>query len=303
MQIRRRLARAHPHVLHMNDTHALTGAGLASLGLRLPVRIASRRVMFPIRSVARYRRLCDRVVCISHAVARVCRERGIAPQQISLVQSGVDPQRAASGDRLRGRLALGVDESHRVLLTVATLTDVKGHKYLLEAMPEILQRCPHVRLALAGDGELAGALQSQAERLGIEDRVRFLGYRNDVPDLIMAADLFVLPSHAEGLGSSLIDVMLAGRPIVTTTAGGIPDLVGGIEPTEEPLAWVVPPRDSGKLAAAILEALDSPEQCTVRQRRARRRAERLFTADRMVEATLAVYLEVLQQAVPARQGT
>ncbi len=295
VKIRRRIAEIRPHVLHMNDAHAVTGAGLASLGLRVPVRVASRRVDFPIRSVARYRYLCDRVICISHAVASVCRKSGISESQIAVVHDGVNPGRVASGNRTRGRQVLGIDENRRLLLTVATLTDHKGHRYLLEAMPAVLQRHPDVYLALAGDGELYDSLQRQAGQLGIDDNVLFLGYRDDVPDLIAAADLFVMPSHMEGLCTSLIDVMLAGRPIVATAAGGIPDLVGGVEPAEEPVAWVVPPRDGEELSAAIIEAIDSPEECTLRTQRAGCRARRLFTADRMVEATLGVYQEVLQR--------
>ena len=135
----------------------------------------------------------------------------------------------------------------------------------------------------------------QARRLGIDSHVRFLGYRKDVPDLIMAADLFVLPSHLEGLCTSLIDVMCAGRPIVATTAGGIPDLVGLGDADAGPLAWLVPPRDPSALAKAIQEALASAEQRAVRQRRAQQRAVRTFTANHMVEATLAVYRAVLAE--------
>jgi glycosyltransferase involved in cell wall biosynthesis len=146
---------------------------------------------------------------------------------------------------------------------------------------------------LAGDGELRETLQQQAERLGLLPRVRFLGYRDDVPDLIHAADLFVLPSHLEGLCTTLIDVMLAGRTIVTTTAGGIPDLVGVHDTDGPPVAWLAPPRNPTALAETILRALASADQCAVMRERARLRAERFFTADRMVEATLAVYREVL----------
>jgi len=115
--------------------------------------------------------------------------------------------------------------------------------------------------------------------------------------LIHAADLFVLPSHMEGLCSTLIDVMLAGRMIVTTTAGGIPDLVGG-EPGAEAVAWTVPPCDSMKLGEAILQAIASPDKCAAMQQRACRRAEQRFTADHMVEATLAVYREVGRTGAP-----
>ena len=92
----------------------------------------------------------------------------------------------------------------------------------------------------------------------------------------------------EGLCSTLIDVMLLGRTIVTTTAGGIPDLLG-----DESIAWTVPPRDPPALADAILSALASPDECAARQERARRRARDFFTADRMVESTLEVYREVM----------
>jgi glycosyltransferase involved in cell wall biosynthesis len=295
IQIRGELARLRPHLLHMNDPHSITAAGVASIGLRVPARIASRRVDFPIRSTIRYRWLCDRVVCVSRAVARVCRECGLPERQLVVVHDGVDPRRVASGDRPRGRRSLGIQDHQPLLVSVATLTDHKGHKYLLQAMPQILRRRPETCLALAGDGDLIASLRRLAEQLGVGGSVRFLGYRDDVPDLIHAADVFVLPSHCEGLGSSLIDVMLAGRPIVTTTAGGIPDLVGRLDPAEPPVAWVVPTKRPDALAAAILEALDSPERCELLCRRARARAERRFTADRMVDATIAVYRDALRE--------
>jgi glycosyltransferase involved in cell wall biosynthesis len=97
----------------------------------------------------------------------------------------------------------------------------------------------------------------------------------------------------EGMGSTLVDAMLAGLPIVTTTAGGIPDVTGANEPGMAPTAWTVPPRDPGALAGAILDALRSPGKCAIVRERARRRAEAQFTAARMVEATLEVYREVL----------
>ena len=193
---------------------------------------------------------------------------------------------------------MSLTEDQTLLLTVATLTDHKGHRFLLDAMPEVLRKMPNTVLALAGDGELREALERQADQLGIGPHVRFLGFRDDVYDLIHAADLFVLPSHKEGLCSTLIDVMLAERPIVATTAGGIPDLLGpgrtGCQPVlHSPVAWLVPPRNPAALAQAILRALDSPEQCAAMRRLAHERAEAHFTADCMVEATLAVYRELI----------
>lgn len=291
--IRRHLRRIRPDVLHYNDSHAMMSAGLAALGLRIPARIGARRLDFPLRSPRAYRWFCDRVVCVSRAVERVCAAGGVPAAMLQVVHDGVDPARVRSGDRRRGRQSLGLSDDQVLLLTVATLTDHKGHRYLLDALPTVIQKVPHVVVALAGDGELRETLERQAEQLGIQPHVCFLGYRHDVPDLIHAADLFVLPSHLEGLCSTLIDVMLTGRTIVTTTAGGIPDLVGDDNTGEAPVAWTVPPRDAPALAEAILRALSSPGECAVMQQRARHRAERRFTADHMVEATMAVYREAL----------
>ncbi len=291
-RLRRQLRRLRPDVLHHNDSHALATAGLASFGLPIPARIASRRVGFPLRRRFHYRLFADRVVCVSRAAAELCRACGLADHRLRVVYDGVDPARMAAGDRRRGRQTLGISDDEPLLLTVAKLTDCKGHAYLLEALPAVFARHPRAVAVLAGDGELLDALSARALRLGIDRRVRFLGYREDVPDLILAADLFVLPSHTEGLCSTLIDAMLAARPIVTTTAGGIPELVG---PTAdaEPVAWMAPPRDARALTEAILAALESPAKGAALGRRARERAERYFTADRMVEATLAVYREAL----------
>lgn len=291
LTIRRALARTEPDVLHYNDSHALSGAGLAAVGLPITARIAARRVDFPIRSAKPYRWFSDRVVCVSEAVRKVCKAGGLPDDMLHVVHDGVDPDGVRSGERRRGRRSLGLKDDQTLLLTVAKLTDHKGHRFLLEALPAVIEKVPGVVLALAGDGELRDSLEQQAKQLGIESHVRFLGFRRDVYDLICAADLFVLPSYLEGLCSTLIDVMLAGRPIVTTTAGGIPDLVVG-DPSEGlPVAWTVPPRDAQALAQAIVKALGSPEVCAEMRQRASGRALQRFTADCMVEATLAVYRE------------
>jgi glycosyltransferase involved in cell wall biosynthesis len=293
--MRRVLRRARPDVLYYNDSHAMNGAGIASLGMPIPLRVAARRVDFPVRSPRPYRWFCDRVLCVSHAVAQVCRAGGLTDEMLRVVHEGVDPQRVRSGDRQRGRQALSLADDQPLLLTVATLTEHKGHRFLLDAMPAVVREVPGVVLALAGDGELLDPLRRQAEALGVLPHVRFLGYRSDVPDLIHACDLFVLPSQMEGLCTTLIDVMLAPRTIVATTAGGIPDLLGDGH-GREPVAWTVPPRDAPALALAILEAVGSPDTCAAMRERARRRAEQHFTADRMVEATLSVFREGARSA-------
>ena len=295
-QIRRQLRRLRPDVLQYNDSHALTAAGLASWDLNVPVRVAMRHVSLPIRSPWRFRAFSDRVICVSHAVADVCRDAGLAAEMLRVVFAVTDPEKVRAGNRRQGRVAASVADDQPMVLVVASLNEHKGHAFLFDALPAVFDRYPTAAVVLAGNGPQRQSLQIQAKRLGIDERVRFLGYRRDVPDLIQAADLLVLPSFAgEGLPVTLMDAMFAGVPIVTTAVGGVADLTGSDEPQSEPVAWVVPLRDSTALSTAILETLGSPEERVLRADRARRRAERLFTPERMVEATLAVYREVVAE--------
>ncbi len=307
LQTRRWLRMVKPDVVHFHDPHALSGAGLAAWRLPIPVRVVARRVDFTIHSPWRYRKLADRVIAVSSAVADVCRASGLERRHLSVVHDGVDPARARSGDRRRGRESLGLAYDEQLLLCIATLTDHKGHTYLLQALPAVLAKFPQVRLMLAGDGELRNALEAQARQLGISHSVAFLGFRRDVPDLLRAADLFVMSSHMEGLCSTLIEAMFARVPIIATTAGGIPEVLGGAS-GEKRSAMLVPPRDPAALATAINDALANLPAMREMVDHAERRAERFFTADKMVDGTLAVYEELLAagqsngEALPFRRA-
>ena len=292
-QIRAALRRLRPDVVHYNDPHAVTAAGLAGIGLKIPTRVAARHLCFPIRWTIRYRAFCDQMICVSNAAAQACRDSGIPTRMIRVVHGGIDHAAWQHGDRARGRRSLGARDEEPVLLTVAQLVSCKGHVYLLQAMRSVVQRRPEARLALAGDGPLRSLLTAQARELGIDSHVQFLGHRTDVPDLLAAADLFVLPSLSEALPVTLMEAMLAGCPMVTTTAGGIGDLVGKPTAGGTPFAWTVPPGDPHSLAAAILEALNNPELRAARVAQARQRILEHFTADQMVENTLTVYREAL----------
>ena len=259
--------------------------------MQIPVRVAARRVDFHLKSVGCYRTFCDGVICVSRAVLDVCRGDGIPADKLHLVHDGVDPLRMQTGDRLRGRQSLDMSGDQQLVLCVAKLTDHKGHRFLLEALPAVVRRHHDLVVALAGDGKLRPALEKQMRELGLSNHVRFLGYRNDVPDLMAAADVLAVPSHMEGLCSSIIDGMLAGCPVIGTRAGGIPDLMG--EPTDDiggtEFGWMVPPRDPKALAETLTRVLDSTESVRDRAEAARRRAWHRFTDASMVDQTIDVF--------------
>ena len=170
---------------------------------------------------------------------------------------------------------------------VAALTGHKDHATLLAAAARVLARRPETRFVIVGEGELEPSLAAQARALGLEGRCVFAGFRNDLDRLVPAFTVFCLSSHMEGLGTSLLDAMSFAVPIVATAAGGIPEAVSdGIT------GRLVPPRDPDALATALVEALESPERRAAWGAAGRRRFEERFTADRMVETTLAVYREL-----------
>jgi glycosyltransferase involved in cell wall biosynthesis len=298
-QIRRRLRELRPDILHANDSSALTCSGLASLGLKAGIRVAVRHNSFPIHWPARYRQLCDCLICVAGAVAQVCRTSGLPETRLRVVHAGCPRRTLTSHHRTALRRSLGVADEELLLLSAALLNPCKGHAYLLDALAAVLRRKHNIRLLLAGDGPLAAQLKDQAMQAGIADRVHFLGFRQDVPELLRAADLLVMASLQEGICSVLIEAMLAGCPVVTTTAGGIPELLDDGNP-HQPLAWTVPPADTPALSSAMLDALNSGPERALRAQRARAHAEAQFTDDHMVDKTLAVYRDLLATAAETR---
>lgn len=170
-----------------------------------------------------------------------------------------------------------------VVGNVARLSEQKGHRYLLEAVPLVLERHPSARFALVGDGELRGELEALAESLGVAGHVEFLGRRDDVPELLATFDVFALPSLFEGLCLAVIEAQAAGVPVVATPVGGIRETV-----VDGETGLLVPPRDAAALAAAIVRLLDGPEEAARLAASARTRVGR-FSVERMVEATLSLY--------------
>jgi len=171
-----------------------------------------------------------------------------------------------------------------LVATVGHCADHKGQRFLVAAAPAVLARFPEARILIVGEGELLPTLREQARALGVEGRVLFPGFRTDVAALLRALDAFVFPSHLEGLGTSVLDALAVGLPVVATTAGGIPEMI-----TDGVHGRLVPPRDPAALAAAMIELLQSPERARALGQAGRARVQAEFTADRMVEKTLAEY--------------
>jgi glycosyltransferase involved in cell wall biosynthesis len=228
----------------------------------------------------------DRLICVSEHARVTFVKSGVPPEQLRVVRNGIHP-RPARADRDGVRARLGLPSEAQLVLAVGRLTEQKGHRYLVEAAPRVIEQEPRAHLLVVGQGELADELRELVRVLGLEGSVHLVGQRPDVPELLAASDLFVLPSLFEGLPLVALEAMAAGRPVVGTRGCGTAEAVA-----DGVTGRLVPPRDSAALATAILEALEQPGLAARWGVAGRMRLEREFRAERMARETASVYEEV-----------
>jgi glycosyltransferase involved in cell wall biosynthesis len=227
----------------------------------------------------------DRYLTVSRDIAVELVERLDWPaDKIEVVYNGVDTDRFEMTAPPGLRDELGGGGGRPIVLTPARLNEQKGHPVLLEAVAEV----PDAVFVLAGDGPERQALETLAEQLGVTDRVRFLGHRTDIPQLLAAADVFALPSLYEGSSLAVLEAMAAGIPIVSSAIGGTDELI-----EQGRSGLLVPAGDAKALAAALRRVLADRALWETFAARARERVERDLTRERMVHRVMAVYEEIL----------
>ena len=233
-------------------------------------------------------RQADALVAPSSATAdRLAELAGICASRIHVIPNGIDLKRfqAAATARERLRTVLGCPAHERLLLTPAILRQGKGHEVILNALPAIRRAVPHVKVVFAGAGDRETELRARAKPYG--ESVVFLGHREDLPDLLAACDLVVLPSYSEALPVALIEAAAAGRPMVATRVGGTADIVvHGVN------GLLVPPGDPGALADAIAAVLSDEDRLQAFGQAARMIARHRFSLDGHVDRTLELWSNV-----------
>ncbi|MGN6489881.1 MAG: glycosyltransferase family 4 protein [Devosia sp.] len=211
---------------------------------------------------------------------------GVGHGRLVVVPNGVTPrQPSRSRDSTRSVLGLGNDD--KVLLTVARFTPQKGHGLLVEAAPAVLEAFPQAKFVLVGAGPDKAELEAEIRAKGLGRSFLVLGLRDDVPDLLAAADLFVLPSQFEGLSLALLEAMAAGLPAAAMT---IPSVIEALGPDHPYLAQA---GDIG-LATVLKAALAEPERARSVAAATAYRFQEQFTAERMARRTASVYRSLLE---------
>lgn len=303
-QLSRVLRRERVSILHLHGTKAGLVGRLAAVFARTPVvfftvhnsvfyaewpAYKKKFLALTEKALARY---TYRIITVSEALRQelIARE-GLKPERMVTVYNGINPEEfqvTEPREVLRRRLGLPVGAP--LVGTVARLVPQKGLSYLIEAAalfpPE---EWPF--FVVVGDGPLRAELQELADKSGVGSRFVFTGVRHDVPLILGALDLLVLPSVTEGLGLVLLEAMAASLPVVATAVGGVPEVV-----LDGETGLLVSPGDPAALARAIADLLRVPERARQLGAAGRERVARLFTVERMVGQISALYQEALAGA-------
>ena len=281
-------------ILHSHTSHAHSLAFFASLGCRV-YRLVTRRVDFSIfrrsflgLSGIKYRYMAEYFIAISHKIKDVMVADGVSAEHISVVHSGVDLKRfeGVTGSHLIQEFNIKPDE--KVVINVAHLAGHKGQQFLVRAIPRVVEKFPGVRFFIVGKGELLAELKALASSLGIARELVFTGFRSDVGAFYKIADLFVMSSVQEGLGTAVLDALAEGKAVVATDCGGIPEIIRDGE-----TGRLVEPANPEALARGIIDVLRHPEPAMKMADRGRVLVQNQFSIEAMAENNLAVYRMLL----------
>ena len=283
-------------VLHLHMVHATIVGGLTAWLLNPARVVLSKHYQYAMLS-GRFARLLDRtftnraeaVAAVSQCVQRDLVRHGMAPGRTRVIYNGIDlkmfDRRAAE------KTPLARDGGGPLLACLGSLHPVKGQEFLLRAMPDILRQHPGARLFLIGEGRERARLEQMRESLGIRDVVMMPGFQRNVPAILPQIDLCVHPSVDEAFGLVLLEAMAAGKAVVATSVGGIPEIVA-----EGRTGLLVPPRDPAALARAVCTVLADPEQRANMGAAGRARVEQEFTIQKTMRDYETLYSQLMGNA-------
>lgn len=283
------IAKNNVSLVHAHSSHAL---GVAACARKLhPFKlVASRRVDFHLRKnmFSRWKYAqADHIIAISDAIRQVLISDGIPSTRIRVVKSGIRIRETKPIDRDQIKQTIRIPKNNKVVGMVAALAPHKDHRTFLEAARIIKNQLPGVTFLIVGEGPLYRSVTDTIQELGLKQQVVMTGFREDVSDLIGIMDVYAVSSYLEGMGTSTLDAMQAGRPVVATRVGGIPEIV-----EDGVTGYLVGPRDPGALAEKIIGLLNDEKTARAMGEKGMNRS-RQFSVENTAQGTAQVYREIL----------
>lgn len=289
-----RLIRArHIDVISTNMDKELRFGGLAARLARKVAVVPSREVDYPLKNKLHYRftynRLADHILANSASTRQslLANAPWLSPERIEIIYKGIDPAPylTAPEEGIAVRRELGIPESAPVVGFVGQIIERKGIPDVVECIPRVVEKFPDVKFLFVGEGKLAEFLRSKARELEVADHVIHAGFRNDIPAVMKAIDMLVLPSVVEGFGYVLVEAMAAAKPVVASRVSSIPEIV-----QHDETGILVDVHDPERLAAAIVRVLSDPVRARAMGERGRCVVLEKFTLQRMVDQVEAAFL-------------
>jgi glycosyltransferase involved in cell wall biosynthesis len=279
MRLRRLIRNRRIELVHAHTAHALGLAAIATIASGVPL-VAARW---------KYGRAAA-VIAISRAVADILASDGVDRAKIAIVPDGTDVQRRIVPATPATLMALGIKQGAPLVVQVAQLVPHKDPLNFVRAIATARERVPDIQALLVGEGELRMSVENTGRALGLTGVLHVVGYRNDADALLAAADVVVLSSREEGMGSVLLDALLLAKPIAATRAGGIPDVV------EQNINGLLAPVGDSRALGENISRLLTDRQLAQRLSAEGERRAASFSVERMTERTLAVYERVIARA-------
>ena len=240
--------------------------------------------------------ITTKLIPVGYVVADEIIEAGVASRdKLSVIHSGINFEKFDKAfDSKAIRAGIGISPDNFVVGTVGSLVPCKGHHYLIEAIATVHSIIPNVHLILVGDGPLRGELEQHGYNLNIANNISFLGYRDDVPELLSIMDVFVISSLWEGVGRALTEAMYMERPVVGTAVNGVPELI-----KHNVNGLLVPSKNSQALAKAILTLIQNRDKAKIFGERAKKHVYPEFSVELMVQRIHELYQQLLKIKSPS----
>jgi glycosyltransferase involved in cell wall biosynthesis len=292
------------HIVHSQGGRADFYSRVAAFIARVPIVVSSTAVLVDRYDVSLPRRMlyvfCDRIteqfvnkfVVVSENLREsLIRDHGIAPERITKIYNGIELDRYRPSLECQGsfRTECLVGKDDFLVGSVGRLVYEKGYEFLLKATPLILASCPRAKIVIVGDGPLKSKLRNLTRELGIVESCLFVGFREDIANILSSLDVFVLPSIMEGLPIVILEAMAMAKPIVASDIDGIREQVENGR-----TGILIPPREPQALAEGINQLLKDRFQAQGFGMEARKQVEEMFDIRRQVALHEEVYKGLLK---------